>query len=919
MALKEKLIDKAQKLIQKGYLDKAIVEYKAAADADPKDISIRLRIGDLYVKVGKKSEAIKEYNEAARANAQRGFYLKAIAVYKQIVKVEDSIDTRNKLAELYIKQRLIADAIGEYSHMVSWFEQRGKSAEVLELLKKMVDVDPENVGVRLKLAELYHKLSFAKDSLSEYSVIFEKLLSAGKLDTAEKIYLSLYNANPSDERIISGLAELYRLKGDDGQRLRFLKALFSHYSGLSMDEEAGRIALDIVRIRPDDPQASRFLNKGALSGLSVGKAGAEQEPFSVAASVTTPAPAAGRTVAPVAEALPEEEIEITIEGFDEGPSEVAAEAAPFAAVPEEAASVVEEKAVEGSAASGSSMDSDGAMASHHDGAAEASTGAGDEIEIDIEELLKGELPLVETAPEEQGAPLEAAQPEPEPEQPHVEEKEPVEVSAVEPVSVEPFEVEVEIEQPSVEEEPLKEAAPVVEPVGVEPLEIAVEIEQPSVEEEPLQEAAPVVEPVSAEPLEEAGIEEALSIISTELMETGAGEPTASEPVVHVEPVTEETASVPYAAGAAEAPESHAVPEPEEAQAESVQEVESLAVTGNEPLIEVVPEPVQESRQAAPVVEEAEPFTVVETGPEPEVISEEPSQAQPPYEAQAEVAVEQSAPVETGYLVEESTDSAISIEETQTPAPEPVAEASDKPIEAEPAAAEEPAAIEAAQEEEELAEEDLSSAIQELMEKMEPAEIAAAEAPQAPPHAASAEEYVDLSAELGMEEASKDLAESWGGKESAETFDEFKTGIGNQLSKEDSETHYNLGIAYMEMELYGEASKEFKIALKDARLELDCYTRLGLCAMAENNPEEAAAYYSKGLKAAGRSDEEKKGLMYELALAYESAGRDEDACLLFSEIFVMDPDFRETALKVSSSIGLKPCVPLSDRFIEVEFL
>ncbi|MBI2400415.1 MAG: tetratricopeptide repeat protein [Deltaproteobacteria bacterium] len=217
-------------------------------------------------------------------------------------------------------------------------------------------------------------------------------------------------------------------------------------------------------------------------------------------------------------------------------------------------------------------------------------------------------------------------------------------------------------------------------------------------------------------------------------------------------------------------------------------------------------------------------------------------------------------------------------------------------------------------------EDLSSAIQELMEKMEPEEARLPQE-QAPAHesVASKEEYVDLSAELGMEEALKDLAGQWSGKESAESFDEFKDGIGNQLNKEDSETHYNLGIAYMEMELFSEASKEFKIALKDARLELDCYTRLGLCAMAENNPEEAAAYYSKGLKAADRSDEEKKALMYELALAYEASGRDDEALELYREIFAMDPDFREAASKVNSLSFTRPLVPLDDGYIEVELL
>lgn len=816
MALKEKLIDKAQKLIQKGYLDKAIVEYRAAADADPKDITIRLRIGDLFVKTGKKTDAIKEYTEAARANAQRGFYLKAIAVYKQVLKLEDTIETRNKLADLYLKQRLIADAIGEYSYMVSWFEQRGKTSEVLELLKKMVNIDPENVGVRLKLAELYQKLSFKEDALSEYSSIFEKLLSAGKLDTAEKIYLSLYSSNPADERVLSGLSELYKRKGDDGQRLKFLKGLLNHYSNASMDEDARMAALDIVKISPGDPHASRFLKKSESSEAVVQpSAGGGLEPFSVASSVVTE-PSVEAVVEAAIDALPEEEIEITIEGFDDGSSEAGA----LAAQSEEAANIVEEKASESPAAASGSMGSDGAPEHLHAGAVTPVPGSDDEVEIDIEEFLRGEGPQVETTHAGQGSVAEAP-------------------------------------------------------------------EEALVEEQPLEQTAAAVEPVNVELSEDAGIEEALSIISTELLETGAGDTPQEEAVA----LPEETAPASYAVEAVAAEESQTVPQAE---------AEPLAVTGNEPLLEIAPD-AAEPVEAAAVVEEAGVIEVIDV--KPEALVEEPEPAAPSSEALVEVTVE-SIPVETVIAA---------------PAPEQIEVPVAQPVPVEAAPGEEPVAVEPATEEEEIREEDLSSAIQELMEKMEPAGAEAQEAPRAAETSAPAEEYIDLSAELGMAEASKDLAEPWGGKESAETFDEFKDGIGKQLSKEDSETHYNLGIAYMEMELFGEASKEFKIALKDARLELDCYTRLGLCAMAENNPEEAAVYYSKGLKAAVRSDEEKKGLMYELALAYEASGRDEDAYILFQEIFGMDPEFREAALKVSAFVSMRPCVPLNDGFIEVEFL
>ena len=875
MALKEKLIDKAQKLIQKGYLDKAVIEYRAAADADPRDISIRLRIGDLYVKLGKKTEAVKEYTEAARANAQRGFYLKAIAVYKQVLKLEENLDTHNKLAELYLKQRLIADAVGEYSYIVHWYESRGKTAEVLELLKKMVDIDPENIGVRLKLADLYKKLSFDKDSLTEYSIIFEKLLSAGKLDKAEKVYLSLYNANPTDERVMSGLAELYRLKGDDTQRLKFLKGLFNHYSGASMTGEARRAAEDILRINPDDPHASRFLKKDEKRGGPQGAQATEgPEAFSIASSIEVPADGAQQKASeePIV-SWPEEEIEITIEGFEEAAVESSAEGTPLPDAPEE---VFEKAALESPSPAGT-----GASVEPPASVQEAGEAAADEIEIDIDDLLRGELPRIDAS---------AAAVEPAPSEPPAEVADaqtlmfelPVE-EAIEVQEIAPSEpVQVQLEEPAEEE--------VVEEAGIEVQELA-----PS---EPVQVQLEETE-------EEAGIEDAISVISAELhedlsVEPGTEEPQTDEAPVEVPDGAEEVIEALEAETAELSAEVGQAPE----------DVTAETLPGPEPAVEIESEPVEllepdsPSREAIEAPLEAFDATGAAEAAEDQAI---------PAEGEAiEVVAVRAEPLPEDAVAAASVEAS----EEEAGAPLPVELQDAEPI----SAVSEEAVPEAVEAEEDQLQEDLSSAIQELMEKMEEPEEAGT--PQEAPVTEGAgprEDYVDLSAELGMEEALRDLAGPWGGKESAEAFDEFKDGIGNQLNKEDSETHYNLGIAYMEMELYSEASKEFRIALKDGRLELDCYTRLGLCAMAENNPEEAAAYYSKGLKATERSDDEKKALMYELALAYESSDRDDDALDLFREIFAMDPEFREVASKVSSLAFTRPLVPLDDGFIEVELL
>ncbi len=787
MALKEKLIDKAQKLIAKGQYDKAVAEYRAAADADPRDISIRLRIGDLYVKMGKKAEAIKEYTEVAKANAQRGFYLKAIAVYKQILKLDDSLEVHSKLAELYTKQRLIADAISEYSYIVTWFERKGKTSEVLEILKKMVEVDPDNIGVRLKLAELYQRLSFEKDSLTEYYFIFDRLLSQGKLEKAEKIYLGLYAAYPSDERVITGLSELYQKKGDTGLQVRYLKAALDCHRNAGREDDARRTALLIEEIKPNDPDAASFLKKFRKEEAKE-KTAEKALPEPVKEAAAKPAETGDAAII----SWPEEEIEVSVEGFEEDAAQVPEEIIVEAEAPVEVRTEASETRPEPKRTGAKPQK-------------EAAAPSAGEVEISLEDLMNGELPSERAS---QTARAEAAGP-------IVEEAPEIEI-----------EIEAELQEAApagLSAEAITEEAPSMETVAEEPALVETEAETAT-------EALPV--------------EEVFEVAVHAIDDTAA--PVEDAPLVFEE--AQEIAAVEVAV------------EPPEA-------VEEAAISA-------APEgPSEEGMAGEPEFVNAEP-----AGAEADVIRieepEEPDTAAPEIE---EPFIEEALPSAEEFAPEDAAAGPVETEEFQ---------------------------------------EDISSAINELMEKIEPEQQRHARALDD-----GTEEYVDLSAELGMKEALNDLAEPWGGNQPRETFDEFKTGIETQLNREDSETHYNLGIAYMEMELFAEASKEFKIALKDPRLEFDCYSRLNHCAMALGEAQEAVTYCLKGIKIEGRSIEERIGMMYELGLAYEAAGETEDAEELFAAIHELAPTFREVAAKVESSIHHHdvPFVPLDDGLIEVELL
>jgi tetratricopeptide (TPR) repeat protein len=129
----------------------------------------------------------------------------------------------------------------------------------------------------------------------------------------------------------------------------------------------------------------------------------------------------------------------------------------------------------------------------------------------------------------------------------------------------------------------------------------------------------------------------------------------------------------------------------------------------------------------------------------------------------------------------------------------------------------------------------------------------------------------------------------------------------------------MGIAYMEMEMFDEAVKEFKIALKDPNRVFDCQVRLGLSYMANGEPQEAIACYTGGLDVTGRTDGERKGLMYELALAYETAGKDESALDFFNKVSAIDSGFRDLSGKLRRLNEKSHFLSIDDNLIEVELL
>ncbi|ABA88551.1 TPR domain protein [Syntrophotalea carbinolica DSM 2380] len=179
LSKKDKLLQAAQKNIQKGQWLKAAKDYKKVLDLDSKDMRIRQRMAELYNRAGLSAEALEAYEVVAKHYANNGFYLKAIAVYKQMQKIDPSQSRiYGCLAQLNEKQGLVGNALGEYRQLAEIYEKSGNVEELNATLRKMIELDPQNSGLHLRLCQscLENGISDeANDALQAALVVLEEL------------------------------------------------------------------------------------------------------------------------------------------------------------------------------------------------------------------------------------------------------------------------------------------------------------------------------------------------------------------------------------------------------------------------------------------------------------------------------------------------------------------------------------------------------------------------------------------------------------------------------------------------------------------------------------------------------------------------------------------------------------------------
>jgi tetratricopeptide (TPR) repeat protein len=138
----------------------------------------------------------------------------------------------------------------------------------------------------------------------------------------------------------------------------------------------------------------------------------------------------------------------------------------------------------------------------------------------------------------------------------------------------------------------------------------------------------------------------------------------------------------------------------------------------------------------------------------------------------------------------------------------------------------------------------------------------------------------------------------------------KVKFASTLDGDDAQSHYDLGMAFMEMGLFDESFKEFRQAAADTGRRFECFVFQGVCLRGKGDLANAEKVL-RSLVKPGISLEESCSVKYELALTCESSGNIDEYVKLLAEIDASNRNFRDVRTRLDAAHSDKDSLDFSD--------
>ena len=135
------------------------------------------------------------------------------------------------------------------------------------------------------------------------------------------------------------------------------------------------------------------------------------------------------------------------------------------------------------------------------------------------------------------------------------------------------------------------------------------------------------------------------------------------------------------------------------------------------------------------------------------------------------------------------------------------------------------------------------------------------------------------------------------KELADIIAEFRQKMDARPELDNADHHYNLGVAYLQQNLFKEAIEEFQRAAKDPSRAAECYSHLSHCNRKTGDMRAAREWLEKALASADPGSTISFAVKYEWGVFLEDINEQQKAVPYYQEVKTWNPGFRDVSKRL----------------------
>ena len=255
---REAALKAAEKALKLGKVDAAIAEYVKVVESQPRDWNSANALGDLYVRAKQVDKGVQQYTRIADHLAEEGFYPKAAALYKKILKVKpDDEYSMLQSGDLAAKQGTLADAKKLFLQVAERRKARGDRKGAAEVAIRLGTLDPEDLDARVRAGQLAAEMGDTAVALREFRDVAAKLEKQERHTDALVPLQLAYDLDQSDDAVRARLFAAYLGSNPEAARkvasgIAELKDVATAFTKAGQGEAALDVMGEVANLDPSD-------------------------------------------------------------------------------------------------------------------------------------------------------------------------------------------------------------------------------------------------------------------------------------------------------------------------------------------------------------------------------------------------------------------------------------------------------------------------------------------------------------------------------------------------------------------------------------------------------------------------------------------------------------------------------------------